>query len=74
MNHDDDSDLKTLFKYRVPSAKVRVVRDLLILCLLLLAFASGFVALGLVQYYFVCSVKDPNVTMLQCIRGEYRKR
>lgn len=71
--NNDDSDLKTIFKYRVPESRARFMRELLILVILFIGFALGFAALAAVQYWG-CTAKDPEITLMQCLRGEMNKK
>lgn len=72
-NVNDDhhtTDMETLIdKIRVGKDKVRLVKELGTVFILLLGFGLGLAALGGLQYW-TCTLKDPDMTFLQCVRGE----
>lgn len=71
MKDEDESNLETIFKYRVPETRARFMRELIIVVFMLSCFVGGIASLGAVQFFFICTAKDPNVTVLQCLRGDY---
>ena len=70
---EDDEELKTIFKFHAKEKNARFMRELLTLFILGLGFSIGMLAFGSFQYWN-CTMKDPDMTMMQCFRGEAIKR
>ena len=69
MNDEGDSNYKTIQKLRVPKSIAPLARDLLVVSILLLGFALGLAMFAGVQYW-TCTLRNPDVTLMQCIRAE----
>lgn len=72
MRDENDSDMQTIAKIRIPSSTPRVVKDLAVVFLLLLGFAFGIFIFGAFQYWG-CYLKDERITVIQCLRNDYPK-
>jgi hypothetical protein len=68
----DDEDLETLFAVRLQENRLKFWSDIIKVIILVGGLSIGFLVFGALQYW-TCKLRIPNITPMQCFRGEYMR-